>query len=376
MEAWYTHAIGAYALIKMYRNKAEISKSPAMTCLLNRFAKLLMVSCPLYAIHDNTSILMMTLQILIISSLNVSGEEYKQIVQSSHETPFDGLVKLYADSAIIAQAANSINPLDYKACQLLLHHSLAHEHNIITWYQQIQEEIGGAPWECAEGELLCSRLARKDDLFGTPFRFTSLENARIHILVWNLLRDLQPYISKARSLGGTFTHDDLSRDQINRESQLLAVYYADQMARSVLYCVQNDFKSCGIQCLIFCLCQTAKTWIAVKRADKIAWCQEIFDFVAGLGFDYANRLKETMMSQWVQGEKSISGGGGLTPVKDEVEGVGEIRDMAGVGLSALPGMLGKPSMLDVPELSSMSSTVKLLDSRFDARIPVREKGSM
>lgn len=281
------------------------------------------------------------------------------------------MVKLYADSAIIAQAANSIDPHDYKACQLLLHHSLAHEHNIIAWYQKIQEQIGGAPWECAEGESLCSKLAHKDDLFGTSYRFTSLENARMHILSWNLLRDLQPYISKARSLVGFYTHGNLSKDQINRESQLLAGYYADQMARSVLYCVQDDFKSCGIQCLIFCLCQAAKTWIDVRRADKIAWCQEIFDFVAGLGFDYANRLKETMMSQWIQGEKPSSGG---TPIKDEFERVGDVRDMTGVGLSALPGMLGKPSMFDVPELSSMSS--KLPDARFDGRIPIRERGRM
>lgn len=371
MEAWYTHAVGAYALIKRYRSTTETSKSPAMTCLLNRFAKLLMASYPSSAIFVYLSNAW-HLQILIISSLNVSGEEYKQIVQSSHETPFDGLVKLYADSAIIAQAANSINPRDFKACQLLLHHSLAHEHTIIAWYQQIQEEIGGAPWERAEGESLCSKLAHKDDLFGTSYQFTSLENARMHILVWNLLRDLQQYISKARSFVGTFTHDSLSKDQINRESQLLAGYYADQMARSVLYCVQDDFKSCGIQCLIFCVCQAAKTWIDVRRADKIAWCQEIFDFVAGLGFDYANRLKETMMSQWIQGERSTFGG--LIPIKDELERVGEVRDMAGMGLSALPGMLGKPSMLDVPELSSMSS--KLPDARFDVRIPMRERGSM
>jgi hypothetical protein len=293
-------------------------------------------------------------------------------VQSSHETPFDGLVKLYADSAIIAQAANSINPLDCKACQLLLHHTLAHEYNIIVWYQQIQDEIGGAPWECAKGESLCSKLARKDDLYGTPYRFTSLENARIHILVWNLLRDLQQYISKARSLVGTFAHDSLSKDQINRQSQLLAGYYAVQMARSVLYCMQDDFKSCGIQCLIFCVCQAAKTWIDLRRADKIAWCQEIFDYVAGLGFDYATRLKETMMSQWIQGGQSAAGG--LTPIKDEFERVGEVRDMPVVRLSARPGMLGKPSMLDVPELSSMSS--KLLDAKFDVRIPVRERASI
>ncbi|OOQ84489.1 hypothetical protein PEBR_30282 [Penicillium brasilianum] len=336
MEGWYTHAIGAYALIK-------------------RFAKLLMV--------------------LIISSLNVSGEEYKQIVQSCGETPLDGLVKLYADSAIIAQAADFISPLDYRACQLLLHHSLAHENNIIAWYEQIKDEIGGAPQECAEDELLCSGLARDDDLFGTPYRFASLENARIHILVWNLLRDLQPYIYKARMLVKSFIQDSLPKNQLQSENQQLAIYYADQMARSVLYCVQDDFKSCGVQCLIFCLCQTAKTWIDVKKADKITWCQEIFDFAAGLGFDYANRLKETMMSQWIQAEQTDSDA--LSPNKEPTERVGEESDVAGVSeLAALPGMLGKPSMLDVPGLSSMSPTAKLPDARFAVTVPVRERGSI
>lgn len=78
------------------------------------------------------------------------------------------------------------------------------------------------------------------------------------------------------------------------------------------------------------------------------------------------------MSQWIQGENSSAGG--LTIIKGEFECVGEVRDVAGVGLSALPGMLGKPSMLDVPELSSMSS--KLADARFDVRIPMRERRSM
>lgn len=295
-------------------------------------------------------------------------------MQSCGETPFDGLVKLYADSAIIAQAANSTSSLDYRGCQLLLHYSVAHENNILAWHEQITDEIGGAPWECAKDESLCSGIARADDLFGTPYRFTSLENARIHILAWNLLRDLQPYIFRARTLVNSFTHDSLPKDQLNRKNQQLASYYADQMARSVLYCVQDDFKSCAIQCLIFCLCQTAKTWIDVKRADKIAWCQEIFDFVAGLGFDYANRLKETMISQWVQAEKTNSDE--LSPIKELAVRVGEAGNVAGVsGLAALPGMLGKPSMLDVPELSSMPPTAKLPDARFAVTVPVRERGS-
>lgn len=50
MEARYTHAVGAYALIKKYRSAADTPKSPAMSCLLNRFAKLLMASYPLCAI--------------------------------------------------------------------------------------------------------------------------------------------------------------------------------------------------------------------------------------------------------------------------------------------------------------------------------------
>jgi hypothetical protein len=296
-------------------------------------------------------------------------------VQSCGETPLDGLVKLYADSAIIAQAADSISPLDYGACQLLLHHSLAHENNIIAWYKQIKDEIGGAPQECAEDELLCSELARDDDLFGTPYRFTSLENARIHILVWNLLRDLQPYIFKARILVKSFIKDSLPKNQLKSENQQVATYYADQMARSVLYCVQDDFKSCGVQCLIFCLCQTAKTWIDVKKADKITWCQKVFDFVAGLGFDYANRLKETMISQWIQVEKIDSDA--LFPNKGLAERVDEDRDVAGVSeLAALPGMLGKPSMLDVPGLSSMSPTAKLPDARFAVTVPVRERASI
>jgi hypothetical protein len=295
-------------------------------------------------------------------------------VQSCHESPFDGLVKLYADSAIIAQAANSINPLDYRACRLLLHHSIAHEKNIAAWYEQIKQEIGGAPWECAQGELLCSGLGRSDDLFGIPFRFSSLENARIHILVWNLLRDLQPYIYTARSLVRSFTDDSLPKVELRCENQQLAGYYADQMARSVLYCLQDEFKSCGVQCLIFCVCQAAKTWIGIRSAEKIAWSREVFDFVSGLGFDYASRLKETLMSQWTQGEKSSSD---LTPSKEPPEHIGEARDIAGISeLSALPGMLGKPSMLDVPELSSMSPTGKLPDARFAVTVPVRERRVM
>jgi hypothetical protein len=57
MEGWYTHAIGAYALIKRYRSAAEISKSPAMVCLLNRFAKLLMVSYLICDIPDENLVI-------------------------------------------------------------------------------------------------------------------------------------------------------------------------------------------------------------------------------------------------------------------------------------------------------------------------------
>lgn len=54
MEAWYTHAVGAYALIKRYRGTAETPRSPAISCLLNTFAKLLMASYPILALFGTT----------------------------------------------------------------------------------------------------------------------------------------------------------------------------------------------------------------------------------------------------------------------------------------------------------------------------------
>lgn len=81
------------------------------------------------------------------------------------------------------------------------------------------------------------------------------------------------------------------------------------------------------------------------------------------------------MSQWVQAGETKPDE--LSPIKELAVRVGEARDVAGVSqLAALPGMLGKPSMLDVPELSSMSPTAKLPDARFAVTVPVRERGSI
>jgi hypothetical protein len=78
------------------------------------------------------------------------------------------------------------------------------------------------------------------------------------------------------------------------------------------------------------------------------------------------------MSQWNQGAKPISGNG--TRTEEFVQHPGDGSDMAGgSGLSAVPGMLGKPFMLDLPELSSMLPTAKLPDARLATTIPVRER---
>lgn len=145
-----------------------------------------------------------------------------------------------------------------------------------------------------------SKLSPTDGLFGPAYRFSSLDNARLHIFFWVASTILYPLIHRARYLvispkSRAFT---AKADQF-QEEHLLSIAHADNIARSLPYCAQAGMNARGI---IYggylAVRQLAKIYSDARCLDKFLWTKQVFVYMAGCGYDCAARGNEIVSDWW------------------------------------------------------------------------------
>jgi hypothetical protein len=207
-------------------------------------------------------------------------------MQMEHLThPVDELLVLMGE---IAPLVAKINTEEYKYFtddeQELLVSCLAQREKLLSWYTRRQEEFGGGPTPCSSSELN-TRMPRADYLFGKPYWFTSLDNARIHVLFWAALCILETLIGQAqlRPAAGEY---------------LISEYYADEISRALPFCLQDKMKAWGGHISVFGCCQISKLYLDLGRRDKFLWSHHAFQVQAEMGSDFSLHVGNMLLYSW------------------------------------------------------------------------------
>jgi hypothetical protein len=241
------------------------------------------------------------LQLFSTTGTGMSPEDYDYLTKPCDDRPVNGLMKFYGEASPIVDAINTVDASDHQACQTVLTKCIAHKDALMAWYAAHKKDFGGGPSECEPGTILNPRLPPTDNLFGTSYRFSSLDNAKLHIVFWVALSISHRMIYEARGLvlshtnpSSTTTPTDRSQD----EDLLLSMFYHDEIGRSVPYCVQDSMKSWGFSTLLWGLSQILNPYAEAGNWEKFVWCQNALMLGSERGYESAIRLNEIFWAVW------------------------------------------------------------------------------
>jgi hypothetical protein len=229
----------------------------------------------------------------------MSPEDYDYLTKPCDDRPVNGLMKFYGEASPIVDAINTVDASDYQACNAVLAKCIAHKDALMAWYAAHKKDFGGGPSECKPGTILNPRLPPTDDLFGTSYRFSSLDNAKLHIVFWVALSISHRMIYEARGL--VLSHSNTPSTPTDRTQDvdlLLSMFYHDEIGRSVPYCVQDSMKSWGFSTLLWGLSQILNPYAEAGNWDKFVWCQTALMLGSERGYESAVRLNEIFWAVW------------------------------------------------------------------------------
>lgn len=154
---------------------------------------------------------------------------------------------------------------------------------------------------CAPDECKTDELPPTEDLFGAGYRFSTLDNARMHHWYWNALATIQPMIYKAKSLvrSHPLTPESHSGKVPARdEDHRLSEFYADEICRTIPYYANDTKTLCGIRMLMFPLSGAIKVYIGLGHQEKFLWCQHALRLISNRGLSSSRRLSEMYWNNW------------------------------------------------------------------------------
>ncbi|KAJ5805968.1 uncharacterized protein N7503_003570 [Penicillium pulvis] len=224
-------------------------------------------------------------------AIDLAADQFPFSLKSSEDQSVDDLLQLLSEISPFINAITTIVGSNRDACRIVLYDCITHRQKLFEWYESSVDLIGGRPSTC---ETLITKLPPSTHLFGTPYRFSSLDNSRVHGIFWSALSILQTLIGQAEA----YIHCLSPSGAATNEDILLAEFYTDEISRSLPYWMANDMKSWGGHAAIFPLGQSCKFYLEFRRRDKFLYSQLGLQLIGDLGSDFAKRLSEMLWYGW------------------------------------------------------------------------------
>lgn len=199
-----------------------------------------------------------------------------------------------------------------KACFALLQQVAEYRDQLTSWYNDKEASIG-APSVCEKRDC---KSFNKAFLENSPFQenfyqFPSLDSARIHILYWTVMSYAHTLVYRAQMMAASinytaFPHNQFLVDPSNYESFVLAGSYADQVCRSIPYCMQPMHRIWGTHVVFGVTGIVFRTYIQRLSRDKFLWCQRVLETAGGLGLGMALYFSGVADREWAALEDATS----------------------------------------------------------------------
>lgn len=209
------------------------------------------------------------------------------------------MLAVYAEFGPLSTVLNSISPSDHEGCETLLQNCIKQKNRITAWYAQYGYARG--LFVCAPDECKTDELPPAEELFGAGYRFSSLDNARMHHWYWNALATIQPMIYKAKSLVRSYPltpESGSGKLPVDDEDHRMSEFYADEICRTIPYYANDTKTLSGIRMLMFPMSGAIKVYIGLGNREKFLWCQHALRLVSNRGLSSSRRLSELFWNNW------------------------------------------------------------------------------
>ncbi|KAL4869133.1 hypothetical protein BDV12DRAFT_86769 [Aspergillus spectabilis] len=240
--------------------------------------------------------------------------------------PIDELIDLLAECCAIMERVDEFataRPASSKKSRMIgnqiLLDSLTLEKNLHRVCISMQQTLGvpkASPLNTIPQEDFRNSL--RTDLFPDTLDFASVTCAESHMTYWSTLVLLYPLIGEIYSILDVPPSDfpvpiyyDLTNGEIPEKARrvsssvdtstaytALAEHYADEICRSVLYCIQPNVKMLGLQTLIAHLSMCVQFFHVEKLTAKLEWCQDALMVLGRLGMGLAPFLRAMIWPQY------------------------------------------------------------------------------
>ncbi|KAJ6109932.1 hypothetical protein N7486_002167 [Penicillium sp. IBT 16267x] len=243
-------------------------------------------------------------------AIDLAADEFPLSLKSSEDQLVDDLLYLMSEISTLITAITTLEGSDHDACKIVIYDCIMHRQKLFDWYESSVGLLGGRPSSC---ETIITKLPPSAHLFGTPYTFHSLDNARIHTIFWAALSIIQTLIGQAESYLNCLSPAEAATN----EQALLAEFYTDEISRSLPYCLADDAKSWGGHTAIYGVAHSCKFYMEFRRRDKFFFSQQAMKLIGDLGSDFAKRVSEMLWYGWSLIESTDQGSvASLSPVEE------------------------------------------------------------
>lgn len=235
-----------------------------------------------------------------LTSVDFTREEFQYLIDSKTGHPIDGLFEIFVDLGSLITLIEQADHSDRTLCQGLLSQCRALKETAMTWYSSNLAVIGGPPFIRDESNQHI--LPPVDDLFGSPYSFVSLDNARIHMFFWTSQAVLHSLIYQAEVLVLAHTRSTFAVDPTTHADFLLAGFYADQFCRSIPFFLQGQVELWGMVAVLVSMPHMLKVYIHLRSRDNFFWCLQFCSFLSMMGIEMATYVSEAWKKTWYLAE--------------------------------------------------------------------------
>ncbi|KAJ5737177.1 uncharacterized protein N7483_002302 [Penicillium malachiteum] len=271
LRIWLSHKAATNAILKRSYSNITASANPIKKAIVDieKLATMYAVTAPKGSMNNWQS--------LLLSPAASPLDELFEIYVSINEL----FIKVEEIRSIGSQTSHA----DLSACCSL-------KRRILTWYIEKGSTIGHPPTQYLHGESPCADLS-SNGLFGLPYRFQNMSTARYHILYWMALMTVEMLIHVIFTSMTHASNQEFSKStSISHESCIMAEYYADQICRSIPYCLQEKMSSWGTHVILSCMIHVKKPYISLRRKAKFQWCRDALQVMKKRGIDIAGILSD------------------------------------------------------------------------------------
>ncbi|KAJ5288820.1 hypothetical protein N7478_001850 [Penicillium angulare] len=226
-----------------------------------------------------------------ITRLSLGGEP------SEEDTLLDELFRFLEPVSDLVSEWNTRNKSDWQAAKPALHACLDYRQQALSWYARRKFVIEPA-FHQPDGPVTTEQDPSNYP-FGTHYSFSNLGSASLHVAYWTLLVLIEDTIQRILNLVSPGSVDEeliyLNERSIGHK---MSEFYADEICRSLPYCLAGVHGAWGLGSLTGLLTQIARPYIALRRCEKLNYCLSIYEMARNNGLGMARGMADFILNLW------------------------------------------------------------------------------